>query len=59
MCHPEVYSKPCQTSKMERFAKIFNDFYPLTFFAKRTILDIGEVCEYAYVIYDINSVFAY
>ena len=38
---------------MERFTKIVNDFYQLTFFSKRSILDIWEGCEYAYVIYDI------
>ena len=27
---PEAYSEPCQTSKMERFAKIINDFQPVT-----------------------------
>ena len=31
----------------------------LTIFPKRCVLDIWEGCEYAYVIYDINSVFAY
>ena len=59
MCHPDTYSEPCETSKMERFVKIVNNFKPLTIFGKRSILDIWEDCEYAYVIYDINSVFAY
>ena len=35
-----VLSEFCQISKMERFAKIANGFYPLTIFAKRPILDI-------------------
>ena len=26
-CFLEAYSEPCQTSKMERFAKIINCFY--------------------------------
>ena len=26
MFTPEVYSEPCQTSKMERFAQIVNNF---------------------------------
>ena len=34
----KVYSEPCQTSKVTRFAKMFNDFHPLTVFAKRSIL---------------------
>ena len=59
MCHPDAYSEPFQTSKMERFGKIVNNLQPLTIFAKRSILDIWEGCEYAYFIYDINSVFAY
>ena len=49
MCHLEVYSEPCQTSKIEHFVKIVNDFQPLSIFAKRSILDIWEGCEYAYV----------
>ena len=27
MRNTETYEKPCQTSKMERFAKIVNGFY--------------------------------
>ena len=49
MCHLEVYSEPCQTSKIEHFVKIVNDFQPLSIFVKRSILDIWEGCEYAYV----------
>ena len=59
MCHPEAYSGQCQTSKMDRFAEIVNNLLPLTISAKRSILDIWERCEYVYIIYDINSVFAY
>ena len=36
----EKYSELCQISKMERFLKIVCDFYQLTFFAKRFILDV-------------------
>ena len=35
-----VYSGPCQTSKMERFAKLVNLFKPLSNFTKRFILDV-------------------
>ena len=35
---PKVYSEPCQTSKVTRFAKMVNDFQPLTVFAKHSIL---------------------
>ena len=41
-----AYSEPCQTSKMERFAKIFNSLKPLTISAKRTILDIWQSSKY-------------
>ena len=40
----EAYSEPCQTSKMERFLKIFNG---LTIFAKHSILDIWQRSEHA------------
>ena len=35
----EVYSEPCQTSKMKRVVKIVNAFQPLTIFTKGSILD--------------------
>ena len=45
--HAEVYSKPCQTSNMERFVKIVNRFWPLTIFTKQSILDVPQGSEYA------------
>ena len=39
---PGVYSKPFQTSQMERFAKIVNGFFPLTTFTKRHTLDVSH-----------------
>ena len=36
----EAYSEPCQTSKMERSAKIVNGLKALTTLAKRFILDV-------------------
>ena len=36
----EVYSKPCQASKIEFFAKIANSYKTLTVFAKRFTLDV-------------------
>ena len=36
---PKAYMKPCQTSKMEGFAKIVNGWKSLIIFAKRSILD--------------------
>ena len=43
------YSEPCQTSKLERFAKIVDGFKPLTIFAKRSILDVRQGYEYVFV----------
>ena len=40
--HSERYSDPCHISKMERFAKIVNDY-----FAKHSILDVRQGSEYA------------
>ena len=37
---PEVYSGTYQRSKMESFAKMFNDKKLLTIFAKWSILDV-------------------
>ena len=42
----DVYSQPCQTSKMENFVKIVNGYKPLTIFAKPSILDVSQVSEY-------------
>ena len=36
----EAHSEPGQTSKMQCFAKIVNDFLSLTTFVKSSILDI-------------------
>ena len=36
----EAYSDHCQTFKVERFAKIVNDWKALTIFAKCSILDL-------------------
>ena len=41
----EVYSEPCQTSKME----CFNSFQVLNIFAKHSILDIWQGFEYTYI----------
>ena len=37
MSTTEAYSEPCQTSRMDRLAKIVNTRKPLTIFAKRSI----------------------
>ena len=36
----EVYSQLCQTSKMERFAKVVNSRKLLTVYGKRLIVDV-------------------
>ena len=51
----DVYSGPCQTSKMELFAKIVNSFLPLTIFKKRFVLDGWQGSEYALV--GLNSLY--
>ena len=43
----EGYSEPCQTSKLEPFAKTVNHFQPSTFLEKYFILDIWLHSEYA------------
>ena len=45
--YPEAYLDACQTSKMERFAKIVNGWIPFTIFAKCSILDVWQGSEYA------------
>ena len=42
-CFSEAYLKPYQLSKMERFAKKFNDSKLLTIFAERAILEFDRV----------------
>ena len=39
--------EPCQTSNMERFAKIVNGSKPVTIFAKRSSSDASQGSEYA------------
>ena len=47
----EVYLEPCQTSKMELFAKVVNSFYPQTSFSKSSILDIYLGTEWASLLF--------
>ena len=39
----EVHLEPRKTSKMESFATVFNGFYTLTIFAKRSVSDVWLV----------------
>ena len=45
--YSEAYSEPCQTSKMECFAKMLNYQKPLTIFTKRSVLGVlqGSECD--------------
>ena len=43
----EVYSEPCQTSRMELFAKIVNGFSFLTIFTKISIINVWQDSEVA------------
>ena len=45
--HNEGYSEHCQTSKMELFEKIIENFESLTIFEKRSILNVWQGSEYA------------
>ena len=47
MKHRRSFLEPSQSSKMERFAKIVDDFKLLTIFAKRSILGAWPGSEYA------------
>ena len=38
--HTETYSEICQTSEMERFAKIVNNLHSLTILIKRCTFDV-------------------
>ena len=42
----EMYSEPCQTSKMLCLAEIVNVYKLLTYFSKRSILDLWQGPEY-------------
>ena len=43
----DVYSEACLTSKMKCLTKKVNSFYPMTIFAKNSILDASQCSEYA------------
>ena len=43
LVQPKAYLELCQKSKMKCFAKIVNDFYSLTIFAKHFILEVWQV----------------
>ena len=45
----EVYSEPCQTSKMELFTKILNGYEPLTIFAWQSCSEYAFVHIYIYI----------
>ena len=45
----DIYSEPCQTSKMERVAKIVNGFQQFIIFEKCSILDVCQGSKYSYV----------
>ena len=46
-----VYWEPCQTSKMEVFAKIVNRLQPLTIFGESSILDFWQGSKYPFAFY--------
>ena len=52
MIESEAYSELCQTSKVDLFAKIVNDFKKITIFKRNSVLEIFDIqdSEYASVI---------
>ena len=46
--HPEAHSEANQLPKMEDFAKIVNDWDPLTIIIKSAILDVWLNSEHAF-----------
>ena len=46
----EVYSEPCQTSKMKTSVKIVNFLKPLIAFAQNLVLDVSQESEYVSVL---------
>ena len=46
----EVYSEPCQTSKMKTSVKIVNFLKPLITFAQNLVLDVSQESEYVSVL---------
>ena len=46
----EAYAKPCQTSKVERFAEMVNGSTMLTVFAKHSLLNVCQSSEYGFAI---------
>ena len=46
MKNTEAHEEPTQTSKVELFAKIINDFHSLTIIADSFILDVWLGSEY-------------
>ena len=51
-----MYTEPCQTSKVERYAKIVNGWKTLNILAKSSILDVWRSCEYASEPYSWNLI---
>ena len=51
MIESEAYSELCQTSKVDLFAKIVNDFKKITIFKRNSVLEIFDIqdSEYASV----------
>ena len=54
---PEVYSEPCQTSKMKLFADIFDAWITWTIFPKSSILDVWQGSGYFSV--SVNAIFTW
>ena len=48
MIESQAYSEPCQTSKVEPFAKIVNGFKKITIFKRNSVSEIFDVLDFEY-----------
>ena len=55
----EAYSEPCKTSEVELLAELVNDWKPLTFFSKKSVLDFWKAVSDASSAWKVNCTFCY
>ena len=48
MIESEAYSELCQTSKVESFANLANDFKKITIFKRNSVLEIFDIQDSEY-----------
>ena len=57
--YSDRYSEPCQTSKIERFARTTNGWKPLTTFSKRSIIKVWQGSQYTPTVAKMNTHWRY